>query len=158
MIFRSQSCETCRIIAFGDEGDEVPHPKVLKSALGPDCEPEWFLAKPHRGSSGLSRDVCVLCCKFRRAVWLSLLRQWMGTICLTTFVCFLATRALAGPCPSNSFSSFVSRVPRARSAPLLRIRPQRQPDWPQVPRIRPQQQPDWLPVPSRPLTISPQDS
>lgn len=63
-----------------------------------------------------------------------LLESRLGTLCLTVFVFLLATRALAGHCPSNSFSSFVSRVPRAKSALLLRTRPQQQPDWPQVPR------------------------
>lgn len=80
LIFTSQSCETCRIIAFGDEGDQVPHPEVLKSTLGPDCEPESFLAKSHRGSSRALPGTCVCCAGSSDEqdglgfIWLSLLR------------------------------------------------------------------------------------
>lgn len=82
LVLRSQSCEMCRTIPFGDEDDQVPHPKVLKSILGLDCEPEWFLAKSHLGSSPralLGTDVCCAgssdeqgCLDF---IWRSLLGQ-----------------------------------------------------------------------------------
>lgn len=139
LIFRSQFSEVCRTILWGWGLKRSSFlPKATKFTPVLESEPVCFLAKLHLGSSprALPWDICMLCLlevQIREAVLVS-----------SAFVFLLATRALAGHCPSSSFNNSVSRVPRARSAPLLRTRPQRQPDWPQVP--------------SRPLTVLPRTS
>lgn len=77
----------CRIIPFGDENDQVLHPEVLKSTLGLDYVPEWFLAKSHLGSSSTALlGTCLWCVGSSDEqdclgfIWLCLLGHRLGDL------------------------------------------------------------------------------